>query len=82
MQHPELLKVREEIDRVAAKIRNSEKELTKKKEEQKKQGKEIAKLHRDLEDVSAAMNDLNEQDGTGRQKLQLAESQLQEYHRM
>lgn len=81
-KHPEILKLKEERLRIIQKIKTSEKDLEKKKEEQKKQGKEIAKLQRELQDVTAALNELNEQDIEGTGKLQLAESQLQEYHRI
>lgn len=81
-KHPEILKLKEERLRIIQKIKASEKDLEKKKEEQKKQGKEIAKLQRELQDVTAALNELNEQGIEGTGKLQLAESQLQEYHRI
>ncbi|KAJ7566192.1 hypothetical protein O6H91_02G092200 [Diphasiastrum complanatum] len=81
-KHPELLKLKEEIARIGQKIKSTEKDLEKKKEEQKKQGKEIEKLKRELKDVRAAMNDLVEQGHEGSGKLQLAESQLKEYHRI
>uniref|UniRef100_A0A0D6QVW1 Structural maintenance of chromosomes protein n=1 Tax=Araucaria cunninghamii TaxID=56994 RepID=A0A0D6QVW1_ARACU len=81
-KQPELLKLKEEISRISQKIKSSGKDLEKKKEEQKKQGKEVEKLQRDLRDVTAALNDLNEQGQDGGGKLQLADSQLKEYHRI
>ncbi|MCO5548528.1 hypothetical protein L7F22_001988 [Adiantum nelumboides] len=81
-KHPETLKLKEERVRILQKIKNCEKDLEKKKEEQKKQSKEVAKLHRELEDVTAALNELNLQSQEGTGTLQLAESQLQEYHRI
>lgn len=81
-KHPEALKLKEEVERITQKIKNSEKDLVKKKEEQKKQGKEIAKLQRDLQDVTAALNELNEHGSEGAGPLQLAESQMEEYHAM
>lgn len=81
-KHPEMLKLKEERARIMQKIKNSEKDLEKKKEEQKKQGKEIAKLQRELQDVTAALNELNQQGLEGAGTLHLAESQLQEYHRI
>jgi structural maintenance of chromosome 1 len=81
-QQPELLKLKEAISRITQKIKSSGKELEKKKEDQKKQGKEIAKLQKDLRDVTAALNELNEQGQEGGGTLQLADSQLKEYHRM
>lgn len=76
------MKLKEERARIMQKIKNSEKDLEKKKEEQKRQGKEIAKLQRELQDVTAALNELNQQGLEGAGTLHLAESQLQEYHRM
>lgn len=81
-KHPEILKMKEEITRISQKIKNSEKDLVKKREEQKKQGKEITKLQKDLQDVTAALNELNEQGSEGTGPLQLAESQMQEYQRI
>ncbi|KAI5069842.1 hypothetical protein GOP47_0016143 [Adiantum capillus-veneris] len=81
-KHPETLKLKEERVRILQKIKNCEKELEKKKEEQKKQAKEIAKLQRELQDVTAALNELNQQSQEGTGTLQLAESQLEEYHRI
>lgn len=75
--------MKEEIARIKQKIKSGEKELEKKKEEQKKQAKEIAKLQRDLEDVTVSRDELNEQqDKEGGGRLHLAESQLKEYNRM
>eukprot|EP00250_Pteridium_aquilinum_P035761 c9905_g1_i1 orf=330-3992(-) len=81
-KHPEMLKLKEERVRILQKIKNSEKDLEKKKEEQKRQGKEIAKLERELQDVTAALSELNQQGLEGMGTLHLAESQLQEYHRI
>ena len=83
MQSPELLKLKEEITRISQKIKNCEKDLVKKKEDQLRQGSEIASLQVSLQDVMHAMEELNEQDNrnTGG-RLQLAENQLREYHRM
>ncbi|XP_024540007.1 structural maintenance of chromosomes protein 1-like [Selaginella moellendorffii] len=81
-KHPERLKLKEEMNRIAQKIKSTEKDLERKKDEQKKQGREIAKLNKDLEDVTATLNDLNEQGAEGSGKLQLAENQIEEYHRI
>ena len=82
LQHPQILKLKEERVRISLKIKTSEKDLEKKKDEQKKQGKEISKLQRELQDVTAALNELNDQGIEGTKTLQLAESQVQEYHKM
>ncbi|XP_073102546.1 structural maintenance of chromosomes protein 1 [Elaeis guineensis] len=81
-KQPELLKLKEEISRINSKIKSSKKELEKKKEDQRKHAKEIQKLQKDLHDVTEAIRELNEhgQDGVG--KLQLADNQLKEYHRI
>lgn len=75
--------MKEQITRIKQKIRSGEKDLDKKKEEQKKQAKEISKLLGDLEDVTASRDELNEQqDKEGGGRLHLAESQLEVYNRM
>ncbi|KAH7287580.1 hypothetical protein KP509_32G063300 [Ceratopteris richardii] len=81
-KHPEILKLKEERARILQKIKNCEKDLEKKMEDQKKQDKEITKLQRELKDVTASLDELNAQSKEGAGTLQLAESQLQEYHRI
>ncbi|GLJ44239.1 hypothetical protein SUGI_0924170 [Cryptomeria japonica] len=81
-KQPELLKLKEEISRISQKIKSSGKELDKKKEDQRKQGKEIEKLRRDLEDFNASLNELNEHGQEEGGKLQLADSQVKEYHKI
>ena len=83
LQNPEVLKLKEEMSRISQKIRNCEKDLEKKKEDKRKQGSQIENLQRTLQDVTQSMNELiaqQEREGGGR--LQLAESQMMEYHRM
>lgn len=83
MQNPELLKLKEEITRISQKIKNCEKDLEKKKQDKSKQGSLIESLQRKLQDVTQSMHELiaqQEREGGGR--LQLAESQMMEYHRM
>ncbi|OVA02394.1 RecF/RecN/SMC [Macleaya cordata] len=81
-KQPELLKLKEEVHRITAKIKNKKKELDKKREERRKHGEEIKRLENDLRDVTEKLNDLHEkgQDGSG--KLQLADNQVLEYHRI
>ncbi|XP_020242029.1 structural maintenance of chromosomes protein 1-like [Asparagus officinalis] len=81
-KQPELLKVKEEISRINSKIKSSKKEMDKRKEEQRKHAKVVQKLQKDLHDVTEAMNELNEQGHDGAGKLQLADDQLEEYHRI
>ncbi|KAL5990580.1 hypothetical protein ACLOJK_011482 [Asimina triloba] len=81
-KQPELLKLKEEMSRINSKIKGSKKELVKKKEEQTKHAKEVEKLKKDLQDVTDAMHRLNEQGQEGAGKIQMGESQLEEYHRI
>lgn len=81
-KQPELLKLKEEISRINSKIKSSKKEIEKKKEEQKKHAKVVQKLQKDFDDVSESMRELNEQDQDGVGKLQFADTQLEEYHRI
>lgn len=81
--HPELLKLKEEMSRINSKIKSSKKELEKKKVEKRKHADEIIKLQNDLRDITRKLDELNEQQGQdGGGKLQLADSQLREYHRI
>ncbi|KAG0580223.1 hypothetical protein M758_4G158500 [Ceratodon purpureus] len=82
-KNPELLKLREEMTRISQKIKNCEKDLEKKKMDKSKQGSLIESLQQKLEDVTQSMHELiaqQEREGGGR--LQLAESQMMEYHRI
>uniref|UniRef100_A0A5B7C5C0 Structural maintenance of chromosomes protein n=1 Tax=Davidia involucrata TaxID=16924 RepID=A0A5B7C5C0_DAVIN len=79
---PELLKLKEEISRITSKIRSSEKELKKKKEEKRKHADEIKKLQNDLQDLTKQLDNLHEKGQDGGEKLQLADSQLEIYHRI
>ncbi|KAL6968201.1 hypothetical protein U1Q18_034002 [Sarracenia purpurea var. burkii] len=79
---PELVKLKEEMSRISSKIRSSEKDLKKKKEERKKHADEIKKLQNDLHDLTKRLDVLNEKVQDGGEKLHLADSQLDTYHRM
>ncbi|XP_008805238.1 structural maintenance of chromosomes protein 1 [Phoenix dactylifera] len=81
-KQPELLKLKEEISRINSKIKSSKKELEKKKEDQRKHAKEIQRLQKDLHDVTEAIRELNERGQDGVEKLQLADNELMEYHRI
>lgn len=71
------------MSRINSKIKSSKKELEKKKVEKRKHADEIIKLQNDLRDITRKLDELNEQQGQdGGGKLQLADSQLWEYHRM
>lgn len=80
--HPRLLKLKEEMSRINSKIKSSRKELDKKREERRKHDREIEKLQRDLQSVAAQLEDLNNNSQDGGGKLQLADSQLDEYYRI
>lgn len=56
--------------------------MEKKKKDQRKHAEEIGKLQKDLQDVTEAIHELNEQAKHGVGKLELADDQLSEYHRM
>ncbi|XP_059660351.1 structural maintenance of chromosomes protein 1 isoform X2 [Cornus florida] len=79
---PELLKLKEEMSRIMSKIRSSEKDLKKKKEEKRKHVIEIKKLQNDLQDLTKQVEDLHEKGLDDGEKLQLADSQLEIYHRI
>lgn len=81
-KQPELLKLKEATSRINSKIKSSKKELEKKREEKRKHEKEILKLENDLADVKKAIDALNEHGQDGVAKLQLADNQLEEYHRI
>ncbi|KAG0472908.1 hypothetical protein HPP92_014765 [Vanilla planifolia] len=81
-KQPELLKLKEAISRINSKIKSSKKELEKKKEDKRKHEKEIVELENKLAGVKEKINALNEQGHDGFTKLQLADNQLQEYHRI
>uniref|UniRef100_A0A7N0VI19 SMC hinge domain-containing protein n=1 Tax=Kalanchoe fedtschenkoi TaxID=63787 RepID=A0A7N0VI19_KALFE len=79
---PEFLKRKEEVSRVKSKISSIGKELQKKKKEKKKHDEEIRKLQNDLQAVSEQLNELNEQNPDDGGRLHLAETQINEYHRI
>ena len=82
IQQPELLKLKEEVSRIRAKIKSSKKEKEKKEDEKRKHEKEVRKLKALLDEVNREIHQLTEQGQDGVGKLQLADSQLMEYHRM
>ncbi|KAL6868090.1 hypothetical protein ACP4OV_014935 [Aristida adscensionis] len=82
-KQPELLRLKEQISRLKSKIKSCKEEIDRRKDAKNKHLEEMKRLQIDLDDVTSAIKELNEQ---GRQdktaKLQLAEDQLQEYHRI
>ncbi|KAJ8639255.1 hypothetical protein MRB53_015949 [Persea americana] len=81
-KQPELLKLKEEVSRIRAKIKSSKKEKEKKEDEKRKHEKEVRKLKALLDEVNREIHQLTEQGQDGVGKLQLADSQLMEYHRI
>ncbi|XP_052171726.1 structural maintenance of chromosomes protein 1 isoform X1 [Diospyros lotus] len=79
---PELVKLKEEMSRIGSKIKSNEKELKKKKEERKRHADEIKKLQNDLQDLTKRLEEVREKAQDGGEKLRLADSQLEIYHRI
>lgn len=74
--------MKEQISRLKSKIKSCNKEIDKKKDDSKKHLEEMKSLQSALVDVTRAIDELNEQGQNKSDKLQLADDQLQEYHRM
>lgn len=81
-KQPELLKLKEEVSRINSKLKSKKKELDKKREERRRHDEEIKKLENDFHDVEEKLNELYEKGQEGAGKLQLADNQLKEYHRI
>ncbi|KAF0900828.1 hypothetical protein E2562_035464 [Oryza meyeriana var. granulata] len=81
-KQPELLRLKEQISRLKSKIKSCNKEIDKKKDDSKKHLEEMKRLQSALVDVTRAIDELNEQGQNRSEKLQLADDQLQEYHRI
>ncbi|XP_062191550.1 structural maintenance of chromosomes protein 1 [Phragmites australis] len=81
-KQPELLKLKEQISRLKSKIKSCKKEIDRKKDDNKKHLEEMKRLQSALVDVTRAIEELNEQGQDKSGKLQLADDQLQEYHRI
>lgn len=82
LQQPELLKLKEERTRLNAKLKNTGKELDKRKVEKKKHMVEIEKLRNDLEDLTKQLENLQTKGQSEGGKLHLADDQLEAYNRM
>jgi len=74
--------LKEQISRLKSKIKSCKKEIDKKKDDNKKHLEEMRRLQSALVDVTKAIEELNEQGQDKSGKLQLADDQLREYHRM
>lgn len=81
-QQPELLKLKEEKTRLQAKLKNTGKELDKRKEEKKKHMVEIEKLKNDLEDLTKQLDNLQTKGKSEGGKIHFGDDQLAAYNRM
>jgi chromosome segregation ATPase len=82
LQQPELLKLKEEMSRISAKIKKGKKELSKKREEQRRHADDIAGLKSGIQDLTAKMADLQEKGRNVGDELNLDGNDLEEYFRM
>ncbi|RLN03206.1 hypothetical protein C2845_PM13G19820 [Panicum miliaceum] len=81
-KQPELLRLKERISWLKSKVENCNKNIDKKKDDNKKHVEKLQKLQSDMVDVTRAIEALNEKGHDKIGKLQLAADQLQEYHRL
>ncbi|KEH41986.1 ICE-like protease (caspase) p20 domain protein [Medicago truncatula] len=81
-KQPELLKLKEEMSRISTKIKKGQKELGKKREEQRGNAKDIADLKSGIEDLTGKMKDLKEKGRNVGNQIQLDDNDLQEYFRI
>ncbi|XP_078182558.1 structural maintenance of chromosomes protein 1-like [Carex rostrata] len=82
-KQPDLLKLKEQTSRIKSKMKSCAKDLEKKNEEKRKHEREVKKLRDDLEDVRRSIEMLNDQGhNSSIGKLELADDQLMEYHRI
>ncbi|GJT17395.1 structural maintenance of chromosomes protein 1 [Tanacetum coccineum] len=78
---PELLKLEEEKTHINVKLKNTSKELERRKEEKTKHMVEIEKLRNDLKDFTEQLDTLQTNDQS-EGKVHLADDQLDAYNRM
>ncbi|OIT08367.1 PREDICTED: structural maintenance of chromosomes protein 1 [Nicotiana attenuata] len=79
---PEVVKLKEEMNRIASKIKNTTKDLDKKREEKRRHADEVKKLQSDLMDITKQLDEVRQKSQEAGGKLQLADSQLETYHRI
>ncbi|KAG8387646.1 hypothetical protein BUALT_Bualt02G0043000 [Buddleja alternifolia] len=75
----ELVKLKEEITHITTKLKSTNKELSKRKEEKRRHGVEVEKLENDLKDVTEQLNDLREKSPDAGGKLRVVDSELETY---
>lgn len=81
-QQPEVVKLKEEMNRITSKIKNTTKDLDKKREEKRRHADEVKKLQSDLRDITKQLDEVRQKSQEAGGKLQLADSQLETYHQM
>uniref|UniRef100_A0ACD5X0J4 Uncharacterized protein n=1 Tax=Avena sativa TaxID=4498 RepID=A0ACD5X0J4_AVESA len=81
-RQPQLLGLEEQISRLKSEIERCNREIGRKKGANKKHLEETKRLDSALVDITAALEELNEQVQDKRSQLQLGNDQLQEYHRI
>ncbi|XP_057517637.1 structural maintenance of chromosomes protein 1 [Amaranthus tricolor] len=79
---PELLKLKEQMTRIKSKLKSTQKEFDKKREEKKKHAVKVEKLKKDLMVATQKLKEVEENGPDVGGKIQLSESQLQEYYRV
>lgn len=82
LQQPELLKLKEEMSRINAKIKKSEKELARKEQERRRHKEDVKELQKGIQDLTAKLEDLHEKARDSGDKLKLDDTELREYFRM
>ncbi|CAL5001681.1 unnamed protein product [Urochloa decumbens] len=81
-KEPELLQFEESISWLKSKIKRCSKHIDEKKSDYKTHVEKIQKLQSDLVGITGAIEELNEKGRDKSGKLQFADNQLQEYHRL
>ena len=79
---PELLGLKEQISRLKSEIERCNREIDRKKDANKKHLEETKRLYSILVDLTADLEELNEQGQDKTVELQLTDNQFQEYHRL
>nr|XP_016495926.1 PREDICTED: structural maintenance of chromosomes protein 1 [Nicotiana tabacum] len=79
---PEVVKLKEEMNRITSKIKNTTKDLDKKREEKRRHADEVKKLQSDLRDITKQLDEVRQKSQEAGGKLQLADSQLETYHQI
>lgn len=81
-QQFELVKLKEKLDRITSRIKCSNEELRKKKEEKRRHAEEVEKLENGLRDVTKQLECLHEKSQEAGRKHQLVDGQLETYEHM